>query len=156
MILVMGIFFLGLVLAQEIATDEDIKIAGITPDSVFYPLEIAFEKIIELFSENSKLNHAVERLAEVKVMIDKNKLASAEKAREEFEKIRLTMKNKSIIEEHKILMDNLGLKIKEIASGTNNLTEENRMEIIKLINNSRENIFNEKVKIGKLVSIRRY
>lgn len=130
-------------LAQEIADQQDIVDAGITPDSPLYVLDIAIEKIIELFSENSKLLHAKERLAEVKVMIQQNKLQAAERARDEFEKIRLTIKNQTRIEEHKKLMDNLGSKISIIASQQGSLTESQISQIKTLIFQHKDRIKKE-------------
>lgn len=142
-ILVMSMFFLGLVPAQEIATQEDVILAGITPDSVFYPLEIAFEKIIELFSENAKLNHAIERLAEVKVMISREKLPEAEVARAGFEVIRSKMNNVSLVKNQKILLDNLGKKIIEISSVRNKLTSQDIVEIKDLIEIHKSDVMEE-------------
>ncbi|MEK6884416.1 MAG: DUF5667 domain-containing protein [Nanoarchaeota archaeon] len=141
-----SIFVFGIVSAQEqeIATAEDIKIAGITPDSPLYGIELAFEGIIELFSENVKLSHAAERLAETKVMISEDKLFYAQRAINNFELIFLRVENKSKIEEHKKLMDNLGQKVSEIASQKGALTEEDRTKIKGLIEEHRENVLNER------------
>lgn len=140
---ILSIFLLSIVYAQEIATQEDITLAGITPDSVLYPLEIALEKITELFSENVKLKHAIERLAEVKVMISREKLPEAEVARAEFEVIRSNMKNMSQVKEHKILLDNLGKKIIEISSVRNNLTAQDITEIKNLIEIHKSDVMEE-------------
>ena len=153
---------LALASAQEIAigiaTQEDVKEAGITPDNqIGWWIDNAFERITELFSENSKLSHAKERLAEVKVMIEKNKLEQAEKARLKFEEIRIKMKNQTLVEEHKILMDNLGSKIKLIvAIPKGNMTLEQRQELFQevktLIEEYKSNIITETEKISNIVN----
>jgi len=115
-LLLIGIFLISLISltsAQSI-TQQDIDKAGITPDSSLYPVEIAFEKITELFSENAKLQHAQERLAEVKVMISENKLKESEKAINNFKEVELKIKNKSKIKEHSKVINELDDKIKEI------------------------------------------
>jgi len=72
-----------MVLAQETPTDP-----GITPDSFLWGLDKALEQISLLFatSPNEKatkgLEHAKERLAEIKAMIEENKLDAAKKAEE--------------------------------------------------------------------------
>ena len=140
---ILSIFLLSIVYAQEIATQEDVALAGINPDSFLYPLEIALEKITELFSENAKLKHAIERLAEVKVMISRGKLPEAEVARAGFEVIRSNMKNISLVKNHKILLDNLGKKIIEISSVRNNLTAQDIVEIKDLIEIHKSNVMEE-------------
>ena len=153
---------LALASAQEIAigiaTQEDVKEAGITPDNqIGWWIDNAFERITELFSENSKLSHAKERLAEVKVMIEKNKLEQAEKARLKFEEIRIKMKNQTLVEEHKILMDNLGQKISEIvAIPKGSMTLEQRQELFQevktLIEEHKSNIIIETEKISNIIN----
>lgn len=149
-ILVMSMFFLGLVPAQEIATEEDIELAGVTPDQPFlYGLEIAFEKLTELFIKNAKIEHAKERLAEVKVMIAENKLEASERARKEFDKVYLSLENSSQLEGHKLLSDSLGKKIAKISSVRMNLTQIDIFEIKNLISNHKERILKEVEEIKK-------
>ncbi len=77
------IFMLPIVIAQETLTDP-----GVTPDSFLWGLDKALEQISLLLSlsPNAKatkgLKHANERLAEIKLMIEENKLDAAEKAEE--------------------------------------------------------------------------
>ena len=77
------IFMLPIVIAQETQQNP-----GITPDSFLWELDKALEQISLLLtlSPNAKatkgLEHAGERLAEIKVMIEENKLDAAEKAKE--------------------------------------------------------------------------
>jgi len=130
--------------SQEIATQEDISIAGVTPDFPFWwGLDRAIEGITEMFSEKAKLNHAKERLAEVKVMIQENKIEEAEKARQSFNRLRLRVRNQTQIQEHTELMNNLGQKISAIASVKGKLTEEQRNEIKDLIFQHKERIKEE-------------
>lgn len=144
--------------SAQIATQEDIQEAGITPDNqIAWWFDNAFERITELFSENAKLIHAKERLAEVKVMIEKNKFEHAEKSRLKFEEIRIRMKNQTLIEEHKILMNNLGMKISEIVSiPKGNMTIEQRQELFQevkiLIEEHKSNIINETEKIINIIN----
>ena len=57
-----------------ILTSKDKKIAGITPDQPFrWRMELMFNRITEVFSENARIEHAKERLAESKVMLQQNK-----------------------------------------------------------------------------------
>lgn len=147
-IFIFGILlFLSFVHAEEISTLEDKLEAGTTPDSPLYGIDLALERIGELFSENIKLLHAKERLAEVKVMINQNKLEHAEKARLKFEELRLRVKNQTKIEEHKKLIDNLGQKISAIASIKGQLTEQQRLDIKMLIEQHKERIKTETVEI---------
>ncbi len=68
---------------------EDDTEAGITPDSIFYGLDRAMERISLALTFNKAkkaekgLKYANERLMEVKQMIEENKLEHAEKAQEE-------------------------------------------------------------------------
>ena len=128
----LSIFLISLFSAQEtttegIATQEDVEQAGVTPDQPLWGIDVALERITELFSENAKLQHAMERLAEVKVMIEQNKLKQAERSRINFERIRLTLKNQSEIEEHTEFMGDIGTKISQISSG--NLTSSDIVQI---------------------------
>lgn len=141
---ILSMFLIGLVPAQEIATQEDIDVAGITPDQPFlWGLDRAIERITEMFSEKEKLRHAKERLAEVKVMIQENKIEEAEKGRQSFNKLRLRVRNQTQIQEHIELMDNLGQKISAIASVKGKLTEGQRNEIKNLILQHKERIREE-------------
>lgn len=148
--MVFSIFLFSVVSAQEIATDEDIKLAGILPDSILYGLELVLERITELFDKNAKLSHAMERLAEVKVMIDKNKINEAERARRSFDVTYSRIENTSQIEEHKRLLDNLGEKISQVASVRNNLTIEDREEIFDLVERHKENVLEETENIKEI------
>ena len=136
-ILLVGVF--PLISAQEIATQEDIELAGVTPDNTFlWGIERAMERVTETFSEKAKVKHAQERLAEVKVMIQENKIENAEKCRQSFNRLKLRVKNQTQIQEHTELMDNLGQKISAIASIKGKLTEEQRNEIKELIRQHKE------------------
>jgi len=63
--------------------------AGTTPDSPFYGLDLAFERMGDAIALGKAakaergLKHAQERLSEVRIMVEKNKLQAAEKARAE-------------------------------------------------------------------------
>lgn len=92
-------FVFMIVLALGVSSayaQEEIELpdAGTTPDSrLFYGLELAFEKIQLAFTAGDVakaekgLEFASERLAEVKLMIEQNKVESAEKAKKEHNKI---------------------------------------------------------------------
>ncbi|MBU0959413.1 MAG: hypothetical protein KKB31_05705 [Nanoarchaeota archaeon] len=124
-----------LALEQEgIATASDIKEAGTTPEDGFiYELDLFVERITELFNDNLKLVHARERLAEMKVMIHKNKLQEAERVNTEFIKLKLRIRNRMQVEEHAQLMNNLGQKISAVASVKGQLTDTQKVEIKELI-----------------------
>ena len=141
---ILSMFLIGLVPAQEIATQEDIDVAGITPDIPFlWGIDRAIERVTEMFSENAKLRHAKERLAEIKVMIQENKIEEAEKVRQSFNRLRLRVRNQTQIQEHTKLMNNLGQKISDIASVKGKLTEGQRNDIKELIIQHRERIREE-------------
>ena len=149
MILVISIF--PLISSQEIATPEDIEVAGITPDTpLLWGIDRAMERVTETFSERAKLRHAKERLAEVKVMIQENKIEEAERGRQDFNKLRLRVENKTRIQEHTELMDNLGQKISAIASTKGKLTEEQKDEIKNLIFQHKERVRGEEDDIEEI------
>ncbi len=140
------------VMSQEIATEEDVRMAGvITPDSIFYGLDIGLERVTEMFSENAKLKHAKERMSEVKIMLQENKVEMAEKGIQNFERLRLRIKNQTRIKEHSELMDNLGQKISAIASQKGQLNETQKQEINQILNQYQERIRNESQQIGTRV-----
>ncbi len=70
--------------------EEEKRIAGTTPDSIFYGLDTALDKISLFFTfdDRAKAEKAIEiareRLFEIKVMIDNNKAVDAQKAGLEF------------------------------------------------------------------------
>ncbi len=97
-----GIFVTALVLvtlfllaqgsfAQEVTSEEAKAIAGTTPDSVFYGIDVAFDRLSLFlrFDDESKakkgLQIAGERLFEAKVMIDEEKVEAAQRAEAEHE-----------------------------------------------------------------------
>jgi len=137
--------------SSQIATQEDIDVAGITPDNVvLWGLDRALERVTEGFNENAKLKHAKERLAEVKIMIQENKIEEAEKGRQSFNRLKLRVKNQTQIEEHIELMDNLGQKISAIASIKGKLTEEQRNDIKDLILKHKERVKEESEEIESI------
>ncbi len=89
------ILSLSPVLVNGEASEEEIVLpdAGTTPDSPFYGLELAIERIqLALTFGNAakaekRLQHAEERLAEVDEMVKENKIKAAERARKEHGKI---------------------------------------------------------------------
>ena len=99
--LLVGILLLisPLVVAQGITTQEDIRRAGITPDSPFYGLDVALDRIIYLiFGGNSAmgLRIARERIAEAKIMNNIGNLVGRERAINEFQKWNEEVINKKI------------------------------------------------------------
>ena len=154
LIIITTLMLIGLpsVMSQEIATEEDVRMAGvITPDSILYGLDIGLERVTELFSENAKLKHAKERMSEVKIMLQENKVEMAEKGIQNFERLRLRIKNQTRIKEHSELMDNLGQKISAIASQKGQLNETQKQEINQILNQYQERIRNESQQIGTRV-----
>jgi len=137
----MLVFSLGIVSAQ--VTNEEISEAGMTPDNVFYGLDLFFEQIEEAINPESKFKHLRERIMETKVMIHQNKIQEAERARKEFDKISLKIQNQTRIKEQKEFMNNLGNQISQIASVKGKLTENQKQEIQDLIFQHRERIRNE-------------
>src|SRR3989338_8552512 len=79
--------------------------AGITPDSAFYGLDNAWEKISLAFTFNKEkkaekeLKYARERLREVKLMVEENKLDAVQKAEE---------RHRKLIENVRARMDEIG------------------------------------------------
>lgn len=129
---------------ETIATPEDISDAGITPDNAFlWGFDRAIESMTELFSEKPKLAHARERLAEVKVMIQENKADKAMDAVDSFNKLLQRVHNKTMLKEHKALIDNLGQKISAIASQKGKLSEQQKTDIKALIIEHKERIKTE-------------
>ena len=144
--LALMLFSMPLVVAQEIATQTDIQEAGITPDSPFYGIDLAFEKLAELFNKNAKLLHAQERLAEVKTMLQEGKINEAEEARLEFEKVRLRIQNATQIQEHTALMNQIQTKIQDIGLDSQ-LTEQQKNEFATIIQAKAESIAQENSQI---------
>lgn len=140
LLLIFSIFSISSVYAEDIALQEDVEIAGINPDSPLYAIDIGLERIQERFSENAKLRHANERMAEIRVMLNESKLEYAEKGIQNYNRIRERVQNQTKLMEHSEFVDNLGLKISGIASQTSKLTEEQRSEIKQLIEQHRERI----------------
>ena len=132
---------LAIISAQVlIATTDDIQKAGITPDKpIRYAIERGFDRITEIFSDNARVKHAQERLAEVRVMIVEIKIKESEKALEKFNRVYSRTKNKTRLEEDKILADNLGQRVSNIASSNiGGLNESQRQEIKEIIDLYRE------------------
>jgi len=96
MLLLYLILFLPLISAQQ----TEIEDSGITPDSIFWGLDKAFDQINLLLTtgdvDKAKkgLEIAEERLAEIKAMIEENKLEEAEKAQEAHGKALLKVKER--------------------------------------------------------------
>lgn len=141
------LLIIPIVLAQEeydLVIDTDVREAGITPDiPIIYDIEIIIEEITERNNKERKLNHLRERIAEMNLMLEKNKIKQAEKVRNQFEKTYQKLQNRTQVKEQKEYMDNLGSKISAIASQNGKLTEEQRQEIKNLIETHRERIKNE-------------
>ena len=120
--------------AQATANSDNITIqlpdAGITPDSVFYGLEMALERIKLTLTfnkaEKAKLGlaHAEERLSELRLLIELKKLKAAEKARDE----------------HKKLMQEVRERINEIEEDNATEEAEEKVEIEKRIREQEKSI----------------
>lgn len=93
-VLILSIFLATSTMFPAFAADTDTALpgAGITPDSILYPLDKALESIKLLLTSGDInkaeeiLKNAQERLAETQVMIDKEKVELAEKTAEEYSK----------------------------------------------------------------------
>ncbi|MBI2451747.1 hypothetical protein HYV50_01560 [Candidatus Pacearchaeota archaeon] len=159
------IFLSFLATAQELETTIEEE-AGVTPDSAVWGIDRALERIALALTidntkkENKRLQHARERLLEVKKMLEENKLEHAEKAKEEHKKLLEISKIeiasiktgdkddlasieslKDSIDAQESLIDDINIKIK--ISGS--LTEEQRKKLEEFIASLGENV--EKVKI---------
>jgi hypothetical protein len=69
-----------LLLSSNVIADHLEDKAGITPKSVFWKLDMFFEKIHEKFDSSSFLEHQAERVAEARVMIQEGNSVGAEDA----------------------------------------------------------------------------
>ncbi len=85
------VFVLLLATPLALAQEEEFPDAGTTPDSALHGLDKAFERISLAFTFNKEkkaekhLRYAEERLAELKVMIDKEKLEYSDELVEEYD-----------------------------------------------------------------------
>ena len=134
---ILSLFLINIAYAQT----EEVE-SGTLPDSFLWGVDLAFEKITELFSDNAKLKHSKERLAEVQSMIEKNKPDRAMKAKEKFNEIynKLSDTKKVELKDDKTLIDSLGEKISAIASQKGKLNETSKAEIKELIKTHKETI----------------
>lgn len=145
LLIVLGMFLCTFVIAQEtqegvnaIATSDEITQAGITPDSPLWGLDIAIEKITERFSENAKLSHAMERLAEVKVMIQQNKADKVQKAIEKYDELKTRLQNQTFVEDREPFVRDIESRIQRSINDKNPLTEEELTALKDSINIQRE------------------
>lgn len=171
---IFGILFILLlanVLAQESVEDiketDDIDV-GITPDSAFYGLENAFKKVSLAFTfgkeakARKELAISKERLREVKLMIEQNKLDAAQKARtrheEISEKLKARFENKVGSDEKEIELqaefeselDEQENEIEEIETRIDirgNLNEEQKAKLMELIESLRKDGNDVRLKI---------
>jgi len=134
------------VFAQEIAVEEDFVVAGVNPDDFFYGVDRAIERFTEMFSEEAKIAHMKERFAEVKVLIAQHKVNHSMIAIEGFNQVKNRIKDKTRVQEHNNLMENLGQKISEIAQ-QGKLTESDKAQIKTLIETHKSKIQEESVKL---------
>lgn len=146
---IIGILLLGLMLLSvsvfaqeetELVTQEEIREAGVTPDSAIWQFEMAWDRVRETFSEKARIRNAAERTLEMKVMLAQNKTQYAEKAVDKFEKSYNRIQNKTRVQEHKEFMDNLGQQVRAMASEKRGLTDVEIEEIKQLIETHRETI----------------
>lgn len=132
-----------------VAGPEEFEEAGITPDSFLWTVDLVFERVSELFSENAKLNHAQERLAEARVMIARNQSGQVERVLGQFNRVYERVENKTQLKEHKALIDNLGQKVSAIAQ-QGPVGEAEREEIRQLIDSHIEKVRAERQELGTL------
>jgi len=82
---IITILILALLIPVAYAQNEE-KSAGITPDSIFYKLDVFFDNVRAIFTPSSlgkakvRLNIMQERMAEMEEMANKNKAEEAKKA----------------------------------------------------------------------------
>src|SRR3989344_6426017 len=91
--------------ATSVQLEDAVDDGGITPDSVFYGLDNAWERVSLAFTFNKEkkaekeLKYARERLREVKLMVEENKLDAVQKAEE---------RHRKLIENVRARMDEIG------------------------------------------------
>lgn len=151
----------------EISGDTEADV-GIAPDSALYGLENAFKKITLAltFGKEAKakkeLEIARERLREIKLMIEKNKIDAAEKAKirheEISEKLKLRFENEVDSSDEEIELqaeieneieeqDNEIEDIKTRIEIKGELTEEQRAKLMEFVESLKENGNNVRLKI---------
>src|SRR3989344_8528297 len=87
------LFFFSFVAAQETFSVETLRDAGVTPQSPFYRIDLALEKILFLMNINPQnkiafgFQLAQERILEIEEMLEAGKLEEAQEADEEHGKI---------------------------------------------------------------------
>lgn len=112
------LFLISFIHADEVTQDlsqQTITEAGILPDSPLYNAKIGIQKVTELFSENAKIAHAEQRLKEIETMIFFNKTKNINKPAESFDKLYDKIQNKTRLEEHRKIIDNLGMQVRLLA-----------------------------------------
>ncbi len=141
-------------LAAPFAFADDRQEAGVTPDSIFWGLDNALDNLGMLiaFDHEAKaergLEIARERLFEVKVMAERNRIEDAEKAEIEHNRILVEVKNNIRLMDESKSFSNLEQKIflhedsvskarAEIEFQGQALTEDQRMQIISFFDNIR-------------------
>jgi len=163
--LFISLMLLANVLAQADSSQDQVfedaeTDVGIAPDSALYGLENAFKKISLALTFNKKakakkeLGIARERLREIKLMIEKNKLDAAEKARISHEEISKKLKARF---EDEVETDEEGIELQAEAEAEieeqeaeiediktrieikGELSEEQRAKLMELIENLKSN-----------------
>ena len=155
---------LPLATAQDTSVSaEDLPEAGTTPDSIFWGIDRALENIdlALTFDKSAKaqkgLEHAAERLLEVKAMIEKNKLDHAEKAelahKRKLEKVRIDIASlaeeeeedltkvvefENSLEEQEDVLSKIRARVRIKIEGE--LTDEQRLRLFAFLNSLDENI----------------
>ena len=112
-----------LLLATFVTAQEASQEAGTTPDSIFYGLDTALEKIRLVITFKAEkeaeihLNHAEERLAELKEMVNKNETKYTEKLIEKREKsLNKSKEEIKKAEEKGVDVSVLAAKVQEVTS----------------------------------------
>ncbi|MBS3090250.1 hypothetical protein J4433_00590 [Candidatus Pacearchaeota archaeon] len=143
--------------------------AGVMPDSPFYGLEMALERIRLALTLNKAekarlgLAYAEERLSELKLLVEAKKLKAAERAREEHQKLMLQVRDriKEVEEENETREAEEKIKIEkkirqqeialdEVESGIKikgNLTAEQQESLDKLIASFKNSTAGAKIQI---------
>ncbi len=108
---IITLLILTLLIPCVFAQDEEQK-AGITPDSIFYKLDVFFDNAKVFFTPSSlgkakiRLNIMQERAAEMNMMVQKNKTAEVKKAelegQKQIEKFESSIKNMEIKDIHEL------------------------------------------------------
>jgi len=130
------------VVPADFVSQDDLDLAGVGPNNFFWGVDLAFDRLTELFSEEAKLRHSQERLAEVRVMLSLNRISDAGRAVDAFNRVHARVLDKSVLVDDKFFVDNLGQRIRSIASVRMGLNQSDVHDIKGLIDAHRAGFLN--------------